>query len=103
MATHSKDVFQSRLEQVSELFLGDEFKERGFERVRADVVEELHWSEASGWSIMSFTLSRSYPNTHVQRHPRNGPDRCGPGHPSPGRRRKLPLPRLRRCRRGHSG
>ena len=42
VATHSKNVFESRLKQVSELFLRDEFKERGFERVRANVIEEFH-------------------------------------------------------------
>lgn len=39
---HRQNILERWLEEVPELFLCDELEERGFERVAAYVMEELH-------------------------------------------------------------
>ena len=39
---YSQDIFQRRLKQVFELFLGNELEQGGFEWISSNVVEEFH-------------------------------------------------------------
>lgn len=40
--THSEDIFQSRLQQITKLFLCNQFKKRRSRRVASNIVEKFH-------------------------------------------------------------